>query len=118
MQGPHGEALSFVYESRPCGYGVFREITETGPDCQVVSPSLIPRKPGDRAKTDRRDAVSLARLHRAGDTDDVGAPPRPATGRAGLSRRFGLRGWPADGNPPRCPMEWTPPYTDAATCAG
>ncbi len=42
LRGPHGEALSFVYEAGPCGYGVYREITETGHDCQVVAPSLIP----------------------------------------------------------------------------
>ena len=42
LQGPDGEALSFVYEAGPCGYGVYREITETGRDCQVVAPGLIP----------------------------------------------------------------------------
>ena len=74
LQGPHGEAVSFAYEAGPCGYGVYREITETGHDCQVVAPSLIPRKPGDRVKTDRRDAVSLARLHRAGELTRVWVP--------------------------------------------
>ena len=74
LQGPHGEAVSFAYEAGPCGYGVYREITETGHDCQVVAPSLIPRKPGDRVKTDRRDAVSLARLHRAGEFTRVWVP--------------------------------------------
>ena len=76
LQGPHGEALSFVYEAGPCGYGVYREITETDHDCQVVAPSLIPRKPGNRVKTDRRDAVSLARLHRAGELTAVWVPGR------------------------------------------
>ena len=76
LQGPHGEALSFAYEAGPCGYGVYREITETGHDCHVVAPSLIPRKPGDRVKTDRRDAVSLARLHRAGELTAVWVPGR------------------------------------------
>ncbi len=74
LQGSDGEALSFVYESGPCGYGVYREITETGHDCQVVAPSLIPRKPGDRVKTDRRDAMNLARLHRAGELTPVWVP--------------------------------------------
>ena len=55
LQGTLGEALSFVYEAGPCGYGVYREITGTGHDCQVVAPTLIPRKPGDRVKTDRLD---------------------------------------------------------------
>ena len=68
--------MSFAYESGPCGYGVYREITETGHDCQVVAPSLIPRKLGDRVMTDRRDAVSLARLHRAGELTAVWVPGR------------------------------------------
>ena len=63
---PHGEALSFSCEAGPCGYGVYREIVDTGHDCAVVAPSLVPRKAGDRVKTDRRDALSLARLHRSG----------------------------------------------------
>ena len=74
LQGRHGEAVSFAYEAGPCGYGVYREIIQTGHDCQVVAPSLIPRKPGDRVKTDRRDAVSLARLHRAGELTAVWVP--------------------------------------------
>ena len=48
--------------------------SETGHDCQVVAPSLIPRKPGDRVKTDRRDAMTLARLHRAGELTRVWVP--------------------------------------------
>ena len=71
LQGPHGEALSFAYEAGPCGYGVYREITGTGHDCQVVAPGLIPRRPADRVKTDRRDALTLARLHRAGELTPV-----------------------------------------------
>ena len=71
---PHGEVLSFCYEAGPCGYGVYREIVEMGHGCQVVSPSLIPRKPGDRVKTDRRDALMLARLHRSGDLTSVWVP--------------------------------------------
>lgn len=71
---PHGEVLSFCYEAGPCGYGVYREIVETGHACQVVSPSLIPRKPGERVKTDRRDALMLARLHRSGDLTAVWVP--------------------------------------------
>ena len=42
LQGPHGEAVSFAYEAGPCGYGVYREIAETGHDCEVVAPSLFP----------------------------------------------------------------------------
>ena len=74
LQPPTGEALSFVYEAGPCGYGIYREITDTGHDCQVVAPTLIPRKPGDRVKTDRRDAVTLAGLHRAGQLTPVWVP--------------------------------------------
>ncbi len=71
---PHGEVLSFCYEAGPCGYGVYREIAEAGHECAVVAPSLIPRKPGDRVKTDRRDALTLARLHRSGDLTAVWVP--------------------------------------------
>ena len=64
---PDGEVVSFCYEAGSCGYGVYREIIETGQPCIVVAPSLIPRRPGERVKTDRRDALMLARLHRAGE---------------------------------------------------
>ena len=56
---PHAEVLSFCYEAGPCGYGVYREIIDTGHYCEVVAPSLIPRRAGERVKTDRRDAVKL-----------------------------------------------------------
>ena len=71
---PHGEVLSFCYEAGPCGYGVYRELVATGHDCMVVAPSLVPRKAGDRVKTDRRDALKLARLHRAGELRAVWVP--------------------------------------------
>ena len=60
-------ALVFAYEAGPCGYGLHRYLTGEGFDCHVVAPSLIPKKPGDQVKTDRRDAVELARLLRSGD---------------------------------------------------
>ena len=66
--------LSFCYEAGPCGYGIHRRITRLGHDCMVVAPSLIPTRPGDHVKTNRRDAVSLARLHRAGELTAVGVP--------------------------------------------
>ncbi len=69
----HGR-LSFCYEAGPCGYGIHRRITRLGHDCMVVAPSLIPTRPGDRVKTNRRDAVSLARLHRAGELTAVWVP--------------------------------------------
>lgn len=67
-------ALSFCYEAGPCGYGLYRQLSDLGWDCQVVAPSLIPKKAGDRVKTDRRDSLSLARLHRAGELTAVWVP--------------------------------------------
>ena len=64
-----GQRLRFCYEAGPCGYGLHRQITDLGHECVVVAPSLIPMKAGDRIKTDRRDAVMLAKLHRAGRID-------------------------------------------------
>jgi transposase len=69
-----GSKLSFCYEAGPCGYGLHRQLKELGQDCQVVAPSLIPKKPGDRVKTDRRDSLNLARLHRAGELTAVWVP--------------------------------------------
>jgi len=73
---PHGEVLNVCYEAGPCGYGLYRELTAQGHDCEVVAPSLIPRKAGERLKTDWRDAVMLARLHRAGELTPVWVPDR------------------------------------------
>ena len=66
--------LVFVYEAGPCGYWLYRYLTKKGYDCWVVAPSLIPKKAGDRVKTDRRDAVQLARLARSGDLTTVYVP--------------------------------------------
>ncbi len=66
-----GEQLLFVYEAGPCGYGLYRQIVATGHACDVVAPSLIPRKAGERIKTDRRDALGLAR---SGDLSAVWVP--------------------------------------------
>ena len=71
---PSGEVLSFCYEAGPCGYEIYRQLTGLGHVCDVVSPSLIPRNPGDRIKTDRRDGEMLARLHRAGELTPVWVP--------------------------------------------
>lgn len=62
-----GSKLRFVYEAGPCGYDIYRSLTNQGLDCIVVAPSKIPRKSGDRIKNDRRDALNLARLHRSGE---------------------------------------------------
>jgi transposase len=66
--------LHFVYEPGPCGYGIYRHLTEKGFDCMVAAPSMIPKKSGDRIKNDRRDAAMLARLHRAGELTAVYVP--------------------------------------------
>jgi transposase len=66
--------LVFVYEAGPCGYWLYRDLTKKGHACWVVAPSLIPNKAGDRVKTDRRDAVQLARLMRSGDRTPVDVP--------------------------------------------
>ncbi len=68
------EHVYFCYEAGPTGYGLYRLIRSLGHECIVVAPSLIPRKPGDRVKTNRRDAISLARLLRAGELTAVWVP--------------------------------------------
>lgn len=68
------DRLVFAYEAGPCGYLLHRRLTRRGIPCLVVAPSLIPKKPGDRVKTDRRDAVQLARLLRSGDLNSVYIP--------------------------------------------
>jgi transposase len=69
----HGK-LHVCYEAGPTGYGLHRQVVALGHACTVVAPSLIPRKPGDRVKTNRRDAVALARLLRAGELTAVWVP--------------------------------------------
>ena len=69
-----GRRLSLVYEAGPFGFGLHRQLTDLGHECHVVAPSLIPTRAGDRIKTDRRDAMMLARLHRAGELTPVWVP--------------------------------------------
>lgn len=66
--------LLVVYEAGPCGYTLARELTAQGYHCEVVAPSRIPRRPGERVKTDRRDALMLASLARAGELVSVTIP--------------------------------------------
>ena len=66
--------LHCVYEAGPCGYGLYRQINEAGHVCEVVSPAHTPRRGGDHVKTDRRDALMLARLSRAGELTTVWVP--------------------------------------------
>jgi transposase len=68
------EVLHFCSEAGPTGYGLYRQIQSLKHDCIVVAPSLIPRRPGERVKTNRRDAQSLARLLRAGELTSVWVP--------------------------------------------
>ena len=66
--------LHFVYEAGPCGFGIYRHLTKRGEDCMGVSPSMTPKRSGDRVKTDRRDSLALARLHRAGELRPIYVP--------------------------------------------
>ena len=72
--GGDGMTLRFCYEAGPCGYDIHRRLSARGHECTVVAPSLIPKRAGDRVKTDRRDAASLAKLHRAGELTGVWVP--------------------------------------------
>src|SRR5208282_126823 len=74
LQQAGGGPLKFCYEAGPCGYGVHRTLTKMGEDCMVVAPSMIPRKSGERQKNDKRDAASLAVLHRGGLLTAVWVP--------------------------------------------
>ena len=69
-----GRRVHFVYEAGPCGFGIHRHLTAQGEACTVVSPSHIPKRSGDRIKTDRRDGNALARLHRAGERTAIYIP--------------------------------------------
>ena len=72
--GRQRRRLNFCYEAGPCGYGLHRLLIGLGHDCVVVAPSLIPMKAGDRVKTDRRDALMLVKLHRAGELTPIWIP--------------------------------------------
>lgn len=75
LAGRHAK-LHVCYEAGPTGYGLYRQVKALGHDCTVVAPSLIPKKAGERIKTNRRDAVMLARLLRAGELTSVWVPDR------------------------------------------
>jgi len=83
---PDGEVLSFCYEAGPCGYEVYRQISQLGHHCSVVAPSLIPVKPGERVKTDRRDSEKLCRLDRAGELTPVWVPDQEQEAMRDLTR--------------------------------
>jgi transposase len=81
-----GEVLLWCYEAGPCGYGVYRHLLALGHDCEVVAPSLIPKKPGERIKTDRRDARKLAQALRSGDLTAVWVPDEEQEAMRDLTR--------------------------------
>jgi len=89
----NGEVLLVCYEAGPCGYVLYRQLLELGHDCQVVAPSLIPKKPGERIKTDRRDARKLAQALRSGDLTAVWVPDEEQEAMRDLTRaRDDLKG--------------------------
>ena len=84
LGGPSG--LLVVYEAGPCGFALARELKRTGYPCELVAPSKVPRRAGDRVKTDRRDALTLAGLARAGELTFVSVPDERDEAMRDLSR--------------------------------
>ena len=97
---------AFRYEAGPTGYGLHRQIVALGHPCMAAAPSLILKRPGDRVKTNRRDAVTQAKLLRAGELAAAWVPDlthqaiRDLTGRA--KRRWKIRGASVSWSPPSC----------------
>jgi transposase len=83
--GPEG-SVACCYEAGPTGYGLARDLGALGWRCDVIAPSLVPRKSGDRVKTDRRDALKLAAAYRAGDLTAVAVPDERSEAVRDLSR--------------------------------
>ena len=81
-----GATLHVVYEAGPCGYWIYRLITSLGHCCYVVAPSLIPKKPGERIKTDRRDALKLVRSLKSEDLTPIYVPEPEDEAMRDLSR--------------------------------
>ncbi len=87
LQSKYPQAtLHFVYEAGPCGYWIYRLLTSLGHPCYIVAPSLIPKKPGDKVKTDKRDAQQLTRLLKSGDLDPIYVPEPEDEAMRDLSR--------------------------------
>jgi transposase len=80
------ENLRVCYEAGPCGYGIYRFLTKQSIICHVIAPSLIPQRPGDKIKTDRRDAVRLARLLRSGELTEAWVPDKDTEALRDLTR--------------------------------
>lgn len=83
------QRLTFCYEAGPTGYGLYRQIESLGHECAVVAPSLVPKKPGDRVKTNRRDALGLVKLLRAGELTAVWVPDERHEAMRDLTRARG-----------------------------
>jgi transposase len=83
---PDGEVMNFCYEAGPCGYEVYHQLKGMGQECTVVAPSLIPKKAGVRIKTDRRDALNLAKLHADRSLTAVWVPDKEQEAMRDLSR--------------------------------
>jgi transposase len=97
--GP-ADKLRACYEAGPTGYVVYWQLAELGVECEVVAPTLVPVKAGDRVKTDRRDAEKLARCHRSGDLTAVWVPDEGSETLRDLvrARQLGRRGGLASAN--------------------
>jgi transposase len=78
--------LFFAYEAGPCGYGTYRTLLGLGASCLVAAPSKTPRRPGERIKNDRRDARTLAKLHRASELTPIWVPDAPTEAMRDLTR--------------------------------
>ena len=85
LSRPHHK-LKVWYEAGPCGYGIYRQVRTLGHECEVVAPSLIPRKAGVRVKTDHRDALQLVGQGRAGELTAVWVPDEGQEAMRDLSR--------------------------------
>ena len=81
------EQLRACYEAGPTGFVLYWQLTQLGVECTVVAPTLVPKKPGDRVKTDRRDALKLARSHRNGDLTAVWVPDEASEAMRDLVRQ-------------------------------
>ena len=82
-----GKNLKVCYEAGPTGYALYWQLTKLGVDCEVIAPSLIPKKASDKVKTDRRDAEKLAQSYQSGDLTPVWVPRFPSDTRIELLTR-------------------------------
>jgi transposase len=84
--GVSKDAIAIAYEAGPCGYDLQRKLCAKGYACAVIAPSRISRPPGERIKTDRRDAILLAKLLRSGDLSEVAVPDKTDEAMRDLTR--------------------------------